>query len=60
MKEFIDVVDGAGRVLVRQSEAGEPLFVGVFKLGPRHHYGRYVSIAGTSIIIGGLIYLGVL
>jgi len=50
MKEVIETVDGVGRVLIRKSEVGEPLFVGIVKLGNPTHYHPYVFIVGTLTI----------
>jgi hypothetical protein len=65
MKQFIDVVDGVGKVLVQKSEEGEPLFIGVVKLGNKYEYPYWRIALGSvavTIIIGYIIlkYKGIL
>lgn len=61
MERVIKTVEGIGKVAVTRSSKGEPLFVGVVKLGKKKNYGKYVLILGTLIItiivlkIGGII-----
>jgi hypothetical protein len=51
MKQTIEYVDGIGKVLVQQSEEGEPLFVGFVKLGDRSSYHSWVSVVGALVIV---------
>ena len=60
MKNTIEHIQGVGEVLVRKSEDGEPLFVGVVKLGKKNHYSRYATMAGTLLLLGVLRLVGVI
>lgn len=51
MKDYVEYIDGVGKVLVQESEEGEPMFVGFVKLGNRSSYPKWVTAVGLLVIV---------
>jgi len=60
MDEYIiKGVKGVGDVLVQKSEKGEPLFIGMVKIGKKENHDKIVLIVGTIGIVILLKLFGV-